>query len=194
MLDIENLESLLKSVTPIALAAAWVWTQIRTADKEEHDQKLSIGDREMQYAERLEKRLEKAQEELEEALKSLNAKESVEEVLKAVVAADPGVMFIKKYVGPKKYEILKVSQGYQVLYLGGPSENIEGRNEEILGEDYSKNDEIVYTTQRGMMVREDVYSPLTGIRGTFVGRKFPVVFGHSTYIVGIGEHEFDKKT
>lgn len=190
MLDFD-LERITQILTPIALAIAWIWTQLRTADKEEHEQKLSIGDREIQYAERLEKRLEKAQNELEEVLKTLSNKESVEDVLKAVVAADPGIMFIKKYKGGKDFEVIKVSKGYQVLYLGAPINTIY--NEKDLDADFSENDEKVFLNQEAMMVREEIYSKFTGIKGTFVGRKFPISFGSDHYIVGIGEHEFDKK-
>lgn len=189
-LDFENL---IKSFTPIALAIAWIWAQLRLSDKEEHTQKLEIEERERAYSERLEKRLEKAQKELETALVALKDQENAEELLKAVVSADPGIMFVKKRLGPKNYIVLRVSKGYAVAYLGGPSSVIEGQSEKMMNCDFSINDEQVYTSQSGMMVREPIYSPFTGIKGVFVGRKFPLNFSGLSYIIGVGEHEFDKE-
>lgn len=189
-LDFENL---IKSFTPIALAIAWIWAQLRLSDKEEHAQKLEIEERERAYSERLEKRLEKAQKELETALVALKDQENAEELLKAVVSADPGIMFVKKRISNKNYIVLRVSKGYAVAYLGGPSSVIEGQNEKMMNCDFSVNDEQVYASQSGMMVREPIFSPFTGIKGVFVGRKFPLNFSGQAYIIGVGEHEFDKE-
>lgn len=188
-----DLENLLKTISPIALAIAWIWAQLRLADKEEHTQKLEIEERERQYSERLEKRLEKVQKELESALEAVKTTANSEELLKTVVASDPGVMFLKKRIGPLVYRVLKVSKGYAILYLGGPSEIIEGKNETLLGCNFAANDEEVYHTQTGRMVKEPIHSPLTNIKGHFVGRKFPVTFGGESYIIGVGDHEFDKE-
>lgn len=190
----EFIENVLKAATPIALALAWIWTQIRTRDKEEHQEKLDIADRERSYSERTEARLVKAQEELESVMKELASRENPESVLKEVVDRDPGLMFVKKRISPNTFIYLKVSKGYAVTYLGGPSELIENRSENLLGWDYSETDEDIYVKQEGRVIREPIFSPLTKVRGTFVGRKFPLVFGNNHYIVGVGDHEFDKET
>jgi len=189
-----DVESLLKVITPIGLAIAWIWAQIRLSDKEEHNQQLEIEERERAYSKRVEERLEKAQKELENALQVLKTQQNAEEVLKTVVASDPGIMFIKKRIGARQYEYLKVSRGYAIMYLGGPSELIEGKNEAILGLDFSENDEFVYRSQVGHMFKEPISSPFTNVKGLFVGRKFPVTTQGNTYIIGVGDHEYNKET
>jgi hypothetical protein len=187
----QDIDELLKIASPIALALAWIWSQYRQAEKDEAASKEKHEDRDRIYAERLEGRLEKAQGELQQALSSIKPSVDAETILKLVVANDPGVMFLKKRLSKNKYIVLKVSRGYAILYLGGPSEIIEGKSDEIIGAS-SVNDELAYANG-GMMVREKIDSPLTDTKGYFVGRKFPITFGTETYIVGVAEHEFSKE-
>lgn len=189
----EVIENIIKAFTPLALAAAWIYTQIKSKKTEDNKEKIDIADRERQYSERTEARLRKAQEELENVMKELGTQEKPEVVLKEVVDKDPGLMFIKKRVAPKVFVYLKVSPGFAVTYLGGPSEIIENNSENLLGWNFAESDENIFTSQTGRVIREAVYSPLTGVKGTFVGRKFPLVFGTNHYIVGVGDHEFDKE-
>jgi hypothetical protein len=189
----EIIENILKALTPVALAIAWIWTQLRSKNKDDDTKKLDIADRERQYSERTEARLARAQEELESVMKELEGRENPEQVLQEVVERDPGLMFVKKRIAPKMFVYLKVSKGYGVTYLGGPSEIIEGRTENLLGWDFSSTDEAIYNSQEGKIIVEPVFSPITGIRGTFRGRKFPLTFGVNNYIVGVGDHELDKE-
>jgi len=189
-----DLENILKTLTPIALAIAWIWAQLRISDKEEHGQKAEIEEREVAYSHRVEERLEKAQKELENALSVVKSQENAEELLKTVVLSDPGIMFLKKRLSKNQFEYIKVSRGYALLYLGGPSSNIEGKNESIFGLDYSTSDEMVYATQNGQMVKEPITSPFTNVSGTFIGRKFTITAQGNAYIIGVGDHEFNQKT
>ena len=186
-----ELEEILKVFTPVGLAIAWLWSQWQLKDKEEHKQKLDLADREREYSERLQVRLERAQKELENAMAALEAKENPESVLRDIASSDPGFMFVKKRIAPKVFVYLKVSRGYAITYLGGPSEIIEGKTETLLGWTFADTDEAIYASQEGRTIREEVESPFTGLKGTFVGRKFPLNFAGQDYIVGVGDHEFN---
>lgn len=191
MLDIDTL---LKILTPIAIAAAWIWTQIRIYDREEEAKRIASEDRERAYSVVLEERLANAQEELQNVLNELRHVEHPEKILRDIVTNDPGIMFVKKRLGYHHYIYLQTSKGYGALYIGGPSSIIEGHTEEFLGWDFKEVDEEIYTTQKGRAVAEEVHSPFTGVKGTFVGRKFPLIFGTGHYIVGVGDHEHHQET
>jgi len=190
----EWIEEGLKIVGPLGLAIAWLWNERRKAAKEQSSSKLTEADRERAYSDRMEARLKVKEQELEHALLALmEARMGTippEILLKEIVDADPGVMFIKKRLAAFEYEMVRVSIGYARLYLGSSALDYDGKSDfEIWGpNDFNKTDEEVYSSQTGKHIRE-LINAKTGVTGYFVGRKFPVRLEGVDYIVGIGSHE-----
>lgn len=194
----DNLDKILAFLPSVGIAIGWIWRERRFRLRTEKHDALTEADRERAYSERMEKRLRDKEKELEYALTQLmelklNNSPDPEAVLKEIIDNDPGLMFAKKRVAPNRYVMLRVSRGYAALYLGGPKEFYDNKEDyEVWGTElgglFNVADEEVYKTQLGIHVEEKIISPLTGIKGTFKGRKFPVRIGDTVYIIGIGHH------
>lgn len=114
--------------------------------------------------------------------------------LETFILTMPRLMCIKRRVGPGDFRMLQVSQVYADRYLGGDAGAYAGKSDaEIwppeIAQAFAVNDEQAFVSGGIMEIDEPVYSPLTGVRGHFVGVKWSFALGRDSYVCGLGVHK-----
>lgn len=113
--------------------------------------------------------------------------------LETFILTMPRLMWIKKRVGPGEYRMTQVSQVYADKYLGGDASRYCGRmDSDIWPADvaacFAANDEAAFISGEVIEINEPVYSPVTGVRGKFIGVKWSFALGRDSYVCGLGVH------
>jgi hypothetical protein len=101
------------------------------------------------------------------------------DVIRRFVQADPGIAWFKIRVAQYQYTMGGVSAGYGPAILCGPGDNYIGRRDHEffptdVAEEFAREDEKVFRTQDGVIVRNRLEIPCNGFEGFFEGRKFHV--------------------
>lgn len=212
IMDITSIQNIVPAgiLTALGAGLGWMfssWFSVRQFKSEEnfriietlHSQINSLEDRVTKKDGSIDTLLKERQQLSEQVLKATLrlAESSVPpvEVLKELIRGDPGLSWAKVRTKEGLFINIDVSPMYARLFLGGPPETYHGlQDKDIWPADVAKafneNDEMVYTSQTGEFVEEDVYSPLTGAKGVFKGRKYSIRLSDGLdYIVGTGEFE-----
>lgn len=118
--------------------------------------------------------------------------------LETFILTMPRLMWIKKRISPGQFRMIQVSQVYADKYLGGDASVYAGKSDVDvwpieIARAFAVNDEAAFHSGDVIEINEPVYSPLTGIRGHFVGVKWSFALGRDSYVCGLGVHQPDKK-
>jgi hypothetical protein len=209
-MDWESIKSSIQWFSPIIGGAiVWLYTQWEKKKKLRKEEEKTIAEREQTYSQLIESRNKVLLEEnealrkkiLDIQLNSMNNRNlSVTDILKELIDSDPGVSWVKIRVTEHLYRIVRVSPSYARLYLVENPEYYDNKTMhdiygKDLGEQYSKDNEIIYRNQEGVHVKNKVLNAPSGIKGHFVGRKYPIyIEGDHNYIFVSGYHENDDGT
>jgi hypothetical protein len=188
---------------------SWVVSQIWASKKHESSERADFITRVNEYSDRQDIRLKDRDDQIEILTKQLiEARLQISEntthtppleVIKFVVDADIGIMWVKRRVSPNNFVMIRVSRGYAQKYLGGSQEAYDNLPDDRvwpkdLAQAFNNNDEQVYQKQQGIEVNERMYGSATGVTGYFRGRKYPLRVGSFDLVFGIGDHFTDDET
>jgi hypothetical protein len=160
---------------------------------QDEDRDISLAIRYKKQADIALENLVSVQMELFELRKELSSVyKSPEELLEKIVSECPHyLMWIKKRISKKNYIMVVVNKEYASKLLQNHPDFYKGKSDlDIWGEEtakiFSEHDELVFATQNGIHVEEEVRNSLSGISGVFRGVKYPIRIKNDNYIVGIG--------
>ena len=190
------LPTVITIATPIGGAIVWILAERKKYQKTVDARNATEAERERSYADRVTNRLKTAEETIERLTREIveerlkhNDSLIPSDVLKTIVDNDPGLSWVKRRLKNGVFQMVRVSDGYAKVILKGPAQEYDGKTDYDIwpketAELFTKNDELVYTTQEGIHIVEETPD------GKFVGRKFPVrLEDGQDYIVGIGVYE-----
>jgi hypothetical protein len=184
-------------------AVTWIASQVWLSKKHESSERAEFITRVNEYSDRQDIRIKDRDEQIENLTKELiqarlQLSEKVTgipplEVIKSVIDADIGIMWVKRRVSDGKFAMVRVSEGYARLYLGGSPEIYDNLNDDQIwpkevADLFLQADELVYKRQQGLEICEKVEGSPTKVRGYIRGRKYPLRIGAFDLVFGIGEH------
>jgi hypothetical protein len=199
----ENLVWIVPLSTVVGSAVTWIASQVWAAKKHESSERSEFVTRMNEYSDRQDIRIKDRDEQIENLTKELiQARLQLSEktthtppleVIKSVIDADIGVMWVKRRVSEYRFAMIRVSKGYAQKYLGGSPEVYDNLFDEQIwpkeiAEAFAQSDELVYKLQDGVEICEKISGSPTKIDGLFRGRKYPMRVGVFDLIIGIGEH------